>query len=192
MTMKHRKTLSFIFSFLIIVNMLCLGASAANVIPITLPGGAIYTGDLAFTNVPHGTGIVKWEDGSTYEGEFSNGMLHGNGVFRYPNGEIYEGDFEYGFRSGKGKISFTNSDTYSGGWLFDMMHGKGKYTHYSPDPSRPTKNDVYNGEWRFNMMHGKGVYILAKGKTIEGYWVKNEYRGSKLTKELKSEIGEFK
>lgn len=159
---------------------------------ITLDNGGIYTGETVYNSIPNGTGTVAWPDGTKYDGEFFNGMIHGKGTTSYPEGNIYTGTFEYGYRSGTGKMTFTNGDVYDGEWKADMMHGKGKYTFYAPDPTRPTKNDVYNGQWRFNMMHGKGTYRFASGKTTEGYWVMNSYRGTKLTSEIKAEIGALK
>ena len=158
---------------------------------VTLASGAIYTGEVAINDVPNGKGEVYWPDGSSYTGEFFKGMLHGKGIFHYTNGDVYNGDFEYGYRSGEGKMIFANWDSYEGEWQADMMHGKGNYTFYAPDKSNPTKNDVYSGEWRYNMMHGKGSYKFANGKKTNGYWVKNTFRGAKLTSTLKKEIGEL-
>lgn len=188
---KRQRIYSLFFLVLFFVSLLPMAAIAANAKSVNLASGAVYTGEVALNNVPHGKGEATWPDGSKYAGEFFNGMLHGNGVFRYANGDVYDGNFEYGFRSGKGKITFANGDFYEGQWQADMMHGKGKYTFNAPDPSKPTKNDVYNGEWRYNMMHGKGSYKFANGKTTNGYWVKNSYRGTKLTSTLKTEIGEL-
>ncbi len=158
---------------------------------IALTSGATYKGETILNGIPHGKGVATWGDGSRYEGDVFNGMIHGKGVFYFSNGDVYEGEFEYGLRSGKGKMTFSNNDIYNGAWKADMMHGKGKYTFFAPDPSRPKKNDLYNGEWRYNMMHGKGSYTFANGKTTYGYWVKNSYRGTKLTTTLKNEIGEL-
>lgn len=173
--------------FLLITTVIAETQSAR----IALPSGAIYEGGIIFDSVPHGKGIAIWIDGGRYEGDVFNGMIHGKGTFYFSNGDVYEGEFEYGLRSGKGTMMFSNEDVYNGEWKADMMHGKGKYTFFVPDPTRPEKNDVYNGEWRYNMMHGKGAYTLANGKKINGYWVKNTYRGTKLTSILKIEIGEL-
>ena len=189
---KSRNRLCALFMLvLFLASLVSMPTLAENTGLVTLSRGATYTGEIAFGNIPNGKGEAIWPDGGKYSGDFFNGMLHGEGVFHYANGDIYDGSFEYGFRSGKGKMTFVNGDSYEGEWQADMMHGKGKYSFYTPDPSNPTKNDVYTGEWRYNMMHGKGSYKFASGKTTSGYWVKNSYRGTKLTSTLKEEIGEL-
>ena len=40
-----------------------------------------------------GKGKEVWEDGSTYEGEFSGGDLEGKGKFTFPNGKVHDGYF---------------------------------------------------------------------------------------------------
>ena len=171
-----------------IIPILC-GSSVFADNTITLESGAIYTGSL-WEGIPHGHGEVYWPDDSVYSGEFNMGFMHGNGILAFGNGDKYEGAFEYGYRSGKGIMSYANGDTYNGDWFLDKMHGNGKYTFHTPDPAFPKKNDVYSGGWSLNMMHGKGQYTFANGKSQSGYWVHNEYRGSKLTDEIKRAIGE--
>lgn len=39
----------------------------------------------------HGIGSIKWGDGSSYEGEWYEGVRHGNGVYRTKTGEEYRG-----------------------------------------------------------------------------------------------------
>lgn len=35
-----------------------------------------------------GLGVQEWEDGSTYEGEFLNGLKHGKGKYTWGSGEV--------------------------------------------------------------------------------------------------------
>ena len=37
---------------------------------------------------------MEWTDGSTYEGEWRNGIQHGWGIMQFPNGKVKEGYFE--------------------------------------------------------------------------------------------------
>ena len=39
----------------------------------------------------HGKGIIKWNDGKSYEGEFVNDKREGNGVFKWKDGRTYDG-----------------------------------------------------------------------------------------------------
>lgn len=35
-----------------------------------------------------GFGVQEWDDGSTYEGEFMNGLKHGKGKYTWKTGEV--------------------------------------------------------------------------------------------------------
>ena len=51
---------------------------------------------------PHGRGVYRYRDGSSYEGELVYGLRHGHGLLTYSNGDVYEGGFENGKRHGQG------------------------------------------------------------------------------------------
>ena len=60
-----------------------------------------YKGEIDKKGKKNGKGFYVWHDGSTYEGDWSNGLRHGNGKY------IHEGE------------------TYIGQWQFDLKHGRG-------------------------------------------------------------------
>lgn len=41
-----------------------------------------------------GFGVMRWTDGSTYEGDWVRGIQHGKGKMSFPDGTIKEGFFE--------------------------------------------------------------------------------------------------
>ena len=43
-----------------------------------------------------GRGVLKYPDGSVYDGEFQGGLPEGRGFLRYPNGLVYDGEFHGG------------------------------------------------------------------------------------------------
>lgn len=44
------------------------------------------------TNLRHGHGIMYFDDGSTYEGDYKDGIMHGSGrLMIKQSGMIYEG-----------------------------------------------------------------------------------------------------
>jgi hypothetical protein len=43
--------------------------------------------------VKHGKGVLKWDDGREYSGEFVNDKLHGLGIMSWPTGQKYEGTY---------------------------------------------------------------------------------------------------
>lgn len=50
-----------------------------------------------------GKGIMKYQNGRLFEGEWENDQRHGRGYERYPNANIYQGEFQYGKAHGKGR-----------------------------------------------------------------------------------------
>ena len=66
-----------------------------------------------------GHGILKYRDGSIYEGLFSNGKKHGKGTFVDINGNIFEGNWRDGKRNGKGKLKKGGRDNLSWEWKND-------------------------------------------------------------------------
>ena len=47
-----------------------------------------------------GIGKRIYNDGASYEGNFLKGEFHGHGIWHYPNGDILEGNWENGDRNG--------------------------------------------------------------------------------------------
>ncbi|EDO06835.1 MORN repeat protein [Babesia bovis T2Bo] len=62
---------------------------------------------LSFTNriLPHGHGIIKSSNGSTYSGDIFNGMRHGQGIMMFSNGSTYIGGWAYGSVHGTGDMT---------------------------------------------------------------------------------------
>ena len=49
-----------------------------------------------------GSGHRKWTiNGNMFEGDFMKGELHGNGVMKYGDGSVYEGEWKENRREGK-------------------------------------------------------------------------------------------
>lgn len=44
-------------------------------------------------------------DGSTYDGEWQNGLRHGFGTHWMMNGDIYRGEFSSGMKQGRGQLT---------------------------------------------------------------------------------------
>ena len=49
-----------------------------------------------------GNGLIIWNDGSSYQGEFQKDLRHGEGLFNWNNGESYEGEYTKDERTGIG------------------------------------------------------------------------------------------
>lgn len=76
-------------------------------------------------NLAHGKGIAKGIN--VYEGEFKNGYPHGEGIMQYENGATYSGEWKKGERNGVGKyITIVNGkeSIIEGVWKNDQYIGK--------------------------------------------------------------------
>lgn len=81
--------------------------------------------------IANGIGVAKGID--SYEGQFKKGLPHGNGIMRYSNGSIYEGKWKNGKRSGEGVFTGTiegNKIVQEGIWKADKFEGKQKSAMY--------------------------------------------------------------
>ena len=154
---------------------------------------ASYEGDWV-DDVPHGSGVMLFENGDRYQGNFVMGhaegqgsktwaqppragdsyqgqwradMRHGQGEMRWSAGDRYKGQWRDGMRHGQGEHHWADGQWYKGEWLDDKMHGQGEY--HLPD------GRWYKGEWRDYKMHGQGEYHWPKGG-----WYKGEWRDAKM------------
>ncbi len=112
--------------------------------------------------------MLTMSDGSSYEGQFLDGLRHGHGLYTYTNGNRYEGAFENDKRHGQGIYHYEDNERYEGESVEGKREGIGIY-HYS-DGSR------YEGEFSNYKKNGAGVSYEANGERYEG-----EYRHGKRT-----------
>lgn len=77
--------------------------------------------------VKHGTGIMKWEDGREYRGEFRFDEMYGDGRMLWPNGAQYEGQYCENHKGGLGKLTLPDGSSFEGSWYKGMRHGEVLY-----------------------------------------------------------------
>ncbi len=73
-------------------------------------------------------GVYTWADGSTYSGEWFEGLKQGQGLYVYANGDTFEGGYKQGRKQGFGAATWTNGARYQGEWHAGLQHGQGRYT----------------------------------------------------------------
>jgi hypothetical protein len=73
----------------------------------------------------HGIGVVKFGDGTTYQGEWVLDHPKGYGVELYPDGGVFKGRFWNDARHGLGAYYFANGQRYFGRWNTGVRHGEG-------------------------------------------------------------------
>ncbi|EGD81036.1 hypothetical protein PTSG_10979 [Salpingoeca rosetta] len=81
------------------------------------PDGSKYIGGFQISErkfvVREGKGLMKFANGSIYDGEWSNDKMHGHGKLTLSDGTQYEGSFENGEYSGNGTLTLANGTTCS-------------------------------------------------------------------------------
>ncbi|XP_037136637.1 alsin-like isoform X2 [Syngnathus acus] len=154
----------------------------------------------------HGRGTMRWPDGRTYTGNFTNGLedgfgecmipdkllnkagcyqghwrdgkIHGFGVYRYANGEVYEGCFNDGQRHGYGMLRSGKMDKTSSG-VFIGQWVCDKRTGYGVYDDI-TRGEKYMGMWLDDERHGSAVVVTQYGVYYEGNFRENKMSGPGL------------
>ena len=77
---------------------------------------------------PHGRGVMKWDNGITYDGDWRDGVYDGYGKKSYSRGGGYAGMWRTGKRQGQG-VSFYDGkwgyEQWEGSFVDDKPHGEG-------------------------------------------------------------------
>lgn len=129
----------------------------------------LYTGSVTVEAlVPHGKGILLYENSRIYDGEWEDGKWHGLGNWTNTNGDIYVGEFVYEKREGKGTYTWPNGNEYTGEFKDDNRHGKGKFKF--------SNGSLYEGDFQDGQFEGKGTYSFGTGM-YEGEWKMGKYHG---------------
>lgn len=114
--------------------------------------------------LPEGRGIIRWADGSWYEGEFRDGLRNGRGlhVSSEDGRRWYSGPWTGGLREGPEGQTSCESDNamdYVGHWVDGRPHGHGTATW--PDGTR------YAGQWADGKPHGHGKIVWPDNDVSE-------------------------
>lgn len=147
--------------FLIILFFPIIGCTSSHHGEVNFADGN-FVGSLDSNGKKSGKGIYRWNDGSTYEGDYINDVRSGKGRFLWANGETYQGDYENDERTGKGIYLWPDGSSYEGDFLAGMRHGNGVF--------RSNSGTAYSGEWLDDLQHGTGVLTYADGKEFKGIW----------------------
>lgn len=134
--------------------------------------GSTYKGNL--TNGQwDGQGTLTYADGTVIEGTFTNGNITGFGTIKYPNGDVYQGEYSSGEKSGSGTLIYKNGDKYKGAFANDKKQGNGELWF--------TNGNYYKGIFENDLMHGEGT-LTYKNK---------EYHKGNFKNGLRYGMGEY-
>lgn len=83
-------------------------------------GNEIFDGRFEHGMLPMDSRVkIMLQNGTYYEGAYSNHRRHGLGVCFYPNGDKYEGNFTNDKRIGRAKMKFVSGITFTGQFIND-------------------------------------------------------------------------
>jgi len=80
---------------------------------ITYNSGRIFEGEW-WDDKRHGLGFEIFHTGNSYEGEYVKGKVHGQGRYTWATGEFYDGEWVLGYKEGHGHWHGINGDEYIG------------------------------------------------------------------------------
>ncbi|MEM6805722.1 MAG: caspase family protein [Bacteroidota bacterium] len=162
-----RKSLSFcllLFTFTLLSaqNSTCTSGNCENGIgTYVYRDGSTYSGEWK-DGMKHGKGKLEYDSGAYYNGLWKADSKHGMGIYTWPNGNVYRGSFQQNRMSGKGNKTYKSGDKYIGDFLNGKRQGTG--TYYWKDGSS------YIGEWVNDQRNGFGTFVSSAGTKRSGQW----------------------
>jgi hypothetical protein len=77
---------------------------------------SIFRGEVNARRKREGKGVIVYDAGRIYEGEWAADKRHGRGYELFSNGNTYQGDYARGKAEGKGAYTWRNGEVYDGEW----------------------------------------------------------------------------
>ena len=91
-----------------------------------------------------------------YEGDLINGELSGKGILQYEDGKYYDGEFENNKKNGKGELyDHNNKLIYCGDFKDDNFDGNGQFNFEN--------GEYYLGEFKGGYFYGNGIIFKKDG-----------------------------
>ena len=89
---------------------------------------ATYIGCLDYEGNPSGHGIMTFDNGQVYDGDWLRGEMEGSGVMTDGDGQVYDGGWVRGEMEGSGVMTDSNGQVYDGQWKNNSKNGQGILT----------------------------------------------------------------
>ena len=135
-------------------------------------GDVIYKGEWT-GDKKHGKGVCKYESASpypgSYQGDLKHDQRHGRGTLTTGDGTTYEGDWCNGIpQFGDWVVTYPSGSVYLGSAAFaddvspPVAMGFGS--------QRESDGSFYTGNFLHGQRHGAGVCLFSSGETLDGNW----------------------
>lgn len=127
---------------------------------ILFDNGDSYVGGFS-KGMMHGRGVYHTNFGMTkYSGEFKNDLPHGEGKEEWKDGSIYKGEFANGKKHGFGILE-SNQHIFEGDFKDGHFCGQGKFR-------LPEDRATYNGNWQNSVLVSKADIEYHDGRSYFG------------------------
>ena len=121
-----------------------------------------YEGQVDPDGKKNGHGILTFNSGDRYSGQWMDDRMSGEGTYEFSDGDKYVGQWQNNRMHGRGTYYYPNGDRYTGQFANDVKDGPGTY-HFK-------NGDRWEGSYLRGRKHGKAVYIWKNGQRKEEMW----------------------
>ncbi|XP_065646882.1 MORN repeat-containing protein 4 isoform X2 [Hydra vulgaris] len=128
----------------------------------TYPEGDTYEGEWSEEGKKHGAGILKFSDGTTYEGRFTHGLFSGCGVLNFADGAVYKGEFSQGVFNGFGVYVRSDQLKYEGAFKNGRPDGPGIITFPDGKHGNPRQEGFWEGTKLIRRERVKHAQTMAR------------------------------
>lgn len=122
----------------------------------------IYRGEINKKKKRHGKGVIVYDTGRVYEGQWKNDLREGSGYELFTNGNVYQGQYSQGKAHGKGIYQWRNGEVFDGEWKNGKKDGSGVW--------KGIHGESFIGQWKEGKANGFGVNTWIDGDRYEGEW----------------------
>ncbi|EDO43482.1 predicted protein [Nematostella vectensis] len=111
----------------------------------TYPGGDIYEGEWSEEGRKHGYGMLVMTDGTKFVGKFMLGLCQGPGLLKFPDGSSYAGEFSEGKYNGYGTFTRSDGMKFEGEFKQGSIEGMGLITFPNGTHGTPRQEGEFSG-----------------------------------------------
>jgi hypothetical protein len=136
---------------------------------LSLPAGD-YEGDLLDDSSRHGNGIMRFQNGNSYTGEWREDHFEGTGKYVWADGRTYEGRFTRDKMQGRGLAYWPDGRVYIGEWMGDVRDGHGIFSLADKRVFEGVFRKDFPGVGQMIETNGEAHLAIFDGSTHASEW----------------------